>query len=36
MEIVRKPILVKVLELACECSEQKRVDGTSLGKGFYT
>lgn len=36
MEIVRKPISIKVLELTCKCSKQKRVDGISLGKRFYT
>lgn len=34
MEIVRKPVLVKVLELTYEYSKQKGVDGTSLGKGL--
>lgn len=36
MEIVRKPVLVKVLQLTYEYSKQKRVDGTSLGKRPYT
>lgn len=34
--IATKPTLVKVLELTCECSEWKCVDGTALGKRFYT